>query len=304
MRVSTNMMFTQGLNALQRQQTAISDAQKEISSGRKNMDPASDPVGYSTASNLEISNKRLAQYERNIDFARGKLELQEGVLANATDALQRVKEIGIEANNSLKQGDSANTPSRQALIDELTQLKDMILGQANTRDERGEYVFAGTAGNQAPYDPDGEFQLAAAGTMSVEVAEGRKVDVYRPADEVFNYGANADDSVITAVQDMIDSLGADPVDTATLNTAQQNVDQAFDRVVTARGQIGNSLSTLDRAFEDNDLQKLANDKALSDLRDTDYADAITRLNLSMTTMQATQQTISKTQSLSLFNFIG
>ncbi|MGC9456918.1 MAG: flagellar hook-associated protein FlgL [Halothiobacillaceae bacterium] len=299
MRVSTKMMFNQGLNALQRQQNAMAEAQKEISSGRKNLDPAKDPVGYATASNLEISNKRLAQYERNIDFARGKLELQEGVLANATETLQRVKEISIEASNSLKLGE-AGSASRQALRDELAGLRESLMSQANTRDERGEYVFSGTQSATAPYDAVGAYGLApTAGSVNVQVAEGQDVEVYRTAGGVFNDGA---DSIMQVIDQLDTAIAAGNM--ADIATAQDRVDNVFDKVVTARGQIGNALSTLDRAFEDNDAQKYANQKALSDLRDTDYADAITRLNMSMTTMQATQQTISKTQSLSLFNFIG
>ena len=77
----------------------------------------------------------------------------------------------------------------------------------------------------------------------------------------------------------------------------------MDSVVTARGKIGNSLNVLDRSWENNDVEMFANTKLLADLRDTDYADAITRLNQSMMVLQATQQTISKTQSLSLFDYI-
>jgi len=42
---------------------------------------------------------------------------------------------------------------------------------------------------------------------------------------------------------------------------------------------------------------------LSDIQDVDYAEAISRLNLQLTALQAAQQTYVKVQGLSLFNYL-
>jgi len=300
MRVSTNMMFSQGLAAMQKQQARISEAQNEISSGKKNLTPDKDGVGFAKASNLEVRNSQLTQYQRNIDFARGKLELQEGVLGQSTDALQRIKEVAISAGNSFKLGEDANAPSRQALIDELAQMRDVMMGLANTRDERGEYVFSGTAATVAPLQVDGSLDpdVASAQPVSTRIADNREVEIYRSAEGVFSAGGG---SVVEAIDTMIAAIEAGDMDG--ILAAQGEVDDIMDNVVTARGKIGNSLNVLDRSWENNDVEMFANTKLLADLRDTDYADAITRLNQSMMVLQATQQTISKTQSLSLFDYI-
>ena len=43
--------------------------------------------------------------------------------------------------------------------------------------------------------------------------------------------------------------------------------------------------------------------AVGDLRDLDYADAISKLQLQMTALQAAQQTFVQVSGLSLFNFL-
>ena len=219
MRVSTNMMFSQGLAAMQKQQARISEAQNEISSGKKNLTPDKDGVGFAKASNLEVRNSQLTQYQRNIDFARGKLELQEGVLGQSTDALQRIKEVAISAGNSLKLGEDANAPSRQALIDELAQMRDVMMGLANTRDERGEYVFSGTAATVAPLQADGSLDpdVASAQPVSTRIADNREVEIYRSAEGVFSAGGG---SVVEAVDTMIAAIEAGDLKARKLGSAR------------------------------------------------------------------------------------
>ena len=73
MRISTQMMFQNSLSAMQRQQTAMARAQEEIASGRKLLSPEDDPVAVSTVNQMEKRNSKLTQYQRNIDFATGKI---------------------------------------------------------------------------------------------------------------------------------------------------------------------------------------------------------------------------------------
>ena len=44
-------------------------------------------------------------------------------------------------------------------------------------------------------------------------------------------------------------------------------------------------------------------ETLSDLEDLDYAEAITKMNLQMVALEAAQKAYTKTQGLSLFNYL-
>ena len=82
-----------------------------------------------------------------------------------------------------------------------------------------------------------------------------------------------------------------------------NLDQALSRTSSVRADVGSRLAAIDtandtRVSEAVDLQSL-----LSQLRDVDYAEAISKLNQQYLGLQAAQQAYSKFSQLSLFNFL-
>ncbi len=83
----------------------------------------------------------------------------------------------------------------------------------------------------------------------------------------------------------------------------ENLAQAGDWMIDRRASIGARLHTIDRVGE----QHLADDenlrKTLSAVRDTDYAEAISRLSFQLQQLEAAQQSFAKVQDLSLFNFL-
>jgi len=86
------------------------------------------------------------------------------------------------------------------------------------------------------------------------------------------------------------------------NTLQQ-LDQAVDHLSVVRAQVGARLNTLDRT-ESSRLDSNNNiAKALSDLRDVDYASALTKYNQQQVVLQAAQQSYAKIAQLSLFNYL-
>ncbi len=82
-----------------------------------------------------------------------------------------------------------------------------------------------------------------------------------------------------------------------------NLDQVLERVSTVRAEVGSRLTAVDaaaetRADEAVDLQSL-----LSDLRDVDYAEAISRLNQEYAGLQAAQAAYTRVAQLSLFDYL-
>jgi flagellar hook-associated protein 3 FlgL len=63
------------------------------------------------------------------------------------------------------------------------------------------------------------------------------------------------------------------------------------------------MNTLDSTRDLHDGVDAVNQKVLADVRDLDYAEAITRLTKEQFILQAAQQTFSKISNLSLFDFL-
>lgn len=70
-----------------------------------------------------------------------------------------------------------------------------------------------------------------------------------------------------------------------------------------RATVGARLNAVDAQKDVNDGFKLQVQETLSKLQDLDYAEAVSRLNLQLTGLQAAQQSFLKIQGLSLFNFL-
>jgi flagellar hook-associated protein 3 FlgL len=82
-----------------------------------------------------------------------------------------------------------------------------------------------------------------------------------------------------------------------------NIDASMDSVLNAQAKIGARVNSIDYQRDINDGLSFSNEKILSEIRDLDYAEAVSRLSLQMTALQAAQQTFTRVQGLSLFNFL-
>ena len=103
--------------------------------GKKTNRPSDDPAAATQLLKLSAISANINQYERNIDSARNQLELQESVMANITNVLQRVRELVVQANSAAQSDES-----RSVIADELRNRIDELLQYSNTKDPDEEYT--------------------------------------------------------------------------------------------------------------------------------------------------------------------
>lgn len=82
-----------------------------------------------------------------------------------------------------------------------------------------------------------------------------------------------------------------------------NISASLAAVIDARAKVGSRLNSIGQQNQINEGVSLSMKKALSEIKDLDYAEAISRLSLQMTGLQAAQQSFAKVQGLSLFNYL-
>lgn len=183
MRVSTNQIQIGAINAMLEQQEGLSKVQQQVATGKRVMTPSDDPVGIAQVINLQDSLRRTEQFQKNIDNATGRLTLEEGVLEGVTNILQRVRELAVYANNATQTNDT-----RSYIAEEIDQLGDELLGQANTMDSDGEFLFAGSKGRFKPFSKDdkGNFLYYGDDTQRfVRVGPRRQIAINDTGTEVF-----------------------------------------------------------------------------------------------------------------------
>lgn len=182
MRISSQQAFNTGVQGIQRNYAQAIRTQEQISSGNRILTPADDPVASVRLMQLEQQQNMLTQYENNLTAATNSLVQEESSLNSVNTIMQRVRDIAVEAGNgALSQGD------RQALAAELREREDELLGLMNTKNARGEYVFAGFQGKTEPFvrnadgsytyqGDEGQRKLQIASSLSVPISDnGKKV---------------------------------------------------------------------------------------------------------------------------------
>lgn len=129
------------------------------------------------------------------------------------------------------------------------------------------------------------------------------------AGDTFSIGPARNQSVFATLSALIDTLEA-PAGSAAAAAQRQGIDDALaqlDRIevhfLEIRSDFGGRQNTLDSIEDSLADQKLSLEALTSEIRDLDYAEAITRLQQELVTLQAAQQSFVRIQGLSLFNFL-
>ena len=126
------------------------------------------------------------------------------------------------------------------------------------------------------------------------------------AGDVFTISAGQFQDVFSIVAGLSETLKTEPsadVRAANISQSLADLDAAFENSLNARTQLGGRLNALEAQREDNDAQVFATRSTLSNLRDTDLAEAISQLTLEQTTLDAAQAVFARITSSSLFNFL-
>jgi flagellar hook-associated protein 3 FlgL len=118
------------------------------------------------------------------------------------------------------------------------------------------------------------------------------------------------ESLFKTLDDLVGTLGlgaATPQSRARLgsdiNKALTQLDNGLNHVIDLRTQIGTRLTSLDTASSQREDLKAQLTGSLSDLKDVDFAEAISRLNQQMVGLQAAQAAYSRIGQMSLFDYL-
>lgn len=130
------------------------------------------------------------------------------------------------------------------------------------------------------------------------------------AGDTFNANAAGTESVFDTIDSLIatvEQATATPASRAlfssTMATVIGQLSASTDHMSSIRAEIGARLNTLESAANARDQLDVETQKVMSDLRDVDYAEAITRMNAQLVGLQAAQQSYTRIAGLTLFDYL-
>lgn len=146
MRVSTQMLFDQGLNGIRDQQSRLAEVQRQLATGLKVNRPSDDPVAAARIQQLERAVAQQQVFVENSDRVQQRLASEESALASAGEAIRRVRELAVQAAN-----DTVGDQGRQLIAIELRQRLEQLISIGNSTDGSDEFLFAGAQSRTRPF---------------------------------------------------------------------------------------------------------------------------------------------------------
>jgi len=183
MRVSTKQTQQIAISAMVDQQEKLTRTQKQVATGKRIFKPSEDPIGAARVVELKDILSTNGQYEKNINAARARLTVEESIMGNGTEILQRVRELAIAANNA-----SQTNETRNFISQEIDQLLEEMLDMANSTDGGGDYLFSGSKTNFRPFvnNENGEFEYQGDDTQrNLQIGPKRTIATSDSGDFVF-----------------------------------------------------------------------------------------------------------------------
>ncbi|MFL6659877.1 MAG: flagellar hook-associated protein FlgL [Massilia sp.] len=181
MRISTNTMFNTGTTQLNTLQSNIARTQQQLSTNRRMLSAADDPIASARALETTQSQSVNTQYGVNRANARSSLTMVDSTLGDVTAVLQNVQELTVRAG-----GGALSQADRNTLADEAQGHLDTLMGLANTSDSEG-YLFSGYRSKTAPFvaTPGGATYQGDQGERTLQVASARSFAISSSGSAVF-----------------------------------------------------------------------------------------------------------------------
>ena len=306
MQISTNLMFDRAIAQMGVTQDRLSKTQTQLSTTKQINKPSDAPDQAATITRLKSAIDRQNAYVSTINSVKDKLSQQETAASNATDVLTRLKELTIQAAN-----DTYSGVDRKSIDLEVRQLRDQLLSLANTQDVNGNFIVSGSRVGKQAFATDENGKLVYQGDQTVSatgVGDQSAVDINRsgtnPFDKIVRLDENNKKMAVGFFQ-VIDDLSA-----ALQSNNSGDIKRAVGEMTTLQQGLSDSLASIGAATNKIDNQaSLAEENVLrmkstlSQVEDTDYTEAITKMNKDILALQAAQSSFAKIAQLNLFDYI-
>ncbi|ODS23809.1 flagellar hook-associated protein 3 [Candidatus Endobugula sertula] len=150
MRISTLHTFNIANNNMAKVNQEIAKTQEQLSTGKKVLSAADDPVASTRMQQLIDNISSIEQYKKNITLSKNNLVAEEEALNSVNNLVQRVEELAVQAGNTA----TLSASEYSALAAEVDIRINELVGLANTRNSNGDYIFSGYKSNSPAFVGD------------------------------------------------------------------------------------------------------------------------------------------------------
>lgn len=298
-RVTQNILNSNMLFNLQRNNKMMETLQDQLSTGKKINKPSDNPVTAVRGMFYRSSLNEIEQYKRNLDHGLSWMTATDEALNEVTEVMQRVRELTVQGLNGTN-----DATSRSAIAEEINQLKNHLGEIANTQFS-GKYIFAGTDLKNPPFDADStianspkEFRNNNQEVLELEVGVKSNIQINVRGMDIFN---NQDiGGVFTVLSDIVDQFkNSNENNSDHLN----KLDSQMDNILKERSELGARMNRIELAMSRIDGIEVSTTRLLSEEEDVDISQVIVNLKAQENVQRAALSAGARIIQPSLVDFL-
>lgn len=145
-RLGSANTYDLAMSNISNRQSALSNLQENLTSGKKVVRASDDPTGAAQAERALTRISRIATDQRALESQRNSIAQAESTLGDVTDALQNFRELVVSAGNGVH-----TAADRKTIAGQLSGLRDQIFALANRLDTNGQPLFSALGSALAPF---------------------------------------------------------------------------------------------------------------------------------------------------------
>lgn len=274
MRVTQGMLTGNMLRNLSASYARIGKYQDQLATGKKINRPSDDPVIAMKGMVYRTNLTEVEQFKRNFSEAYNWIENSDAALDKATQALQRIRELVVQASN-----DTYEVSQRAAISEEIKQLTEHLASIANTR-VGDKYIFNGTDTLKQPVDLSQTPPVVSQNTdeIKIELSKGIYIPVNVNPTKVFNYDNTAKgNGLFSDLEFLNNDLNDATKSGKDISQYLSYIDQHINNLLSARAELGARLNRVELMEARVDEQEVIAHRILSDNEDADIERVITDL---------------------------
>jgi flagellar hook-associated protein 3 FlgL len=291
MRVTEQMIFNNSLAQAQQSMQNLSQAQNQLSSGYRVVQPGDDPAASAQAIEDNVAEAQYTAIGNGAQQAADELSVAGSALQSVSTAASQALQLATQYSNS-----TYTASQRSAAATQVTQIMQQVVTLMNTTYD-GRYVFGGFKDSSPPFAADGSYS-GDDKIRQVEIAPG----LYQASSvdaNVIVKGSNGGVDLMTTLANLATALTSN--DVTGIGNAIGSLNTCVQQIATGTAQVGvdqdafQSAVTASQSATENETEQIGN------LMDADVMTASSKVASAQyaldATLTATAQTLNMTMSL-------
>ncbi len=294
MRVTQKTIFDNFMRDVNKNRGEMAEVQSDLSSGKEVRVPSQNPVDFQKSRILEADLSKVEQFQENINSGLRQGRLAQDTMDGVVDNLINVKSLMVKGSS-----DSMGAGERVNLADEVEGIRNQVVDSLNIQ-YGNRYLFGGTNSGEKPFELAGGTvtnnsndkapHIVAADGVEIDISITGEEFVDSPGGDVFQFLGDVEDALRNNDDDQI-------------NDMLEDADQVINHATDLTSKLGDNINRMDFMFEQYESTKITQESDISELVDTNYAEAFSDMQRNQVAYESAMAVHSKMFENTLLNYI-